>query len=75
MCLKKIIAGILLALVMMTGMFLLACDGHKDKGGDNKTTPTGETEIDVEEMGWTDELGDARSNSDANDSDYTGWVK
>ena len=72
--LKKIIACILLAALLITGNFLFACDGCKDKDGNNKTTPTGETEVDVSGM-WDDELGEAHANPDANDSDYTGWVK
>ena len=70
---KKIIAGLLLVAVMMTGLFLLACDGCEDDKV--KDTPVyEEDEVDLTGM-WTDELGDAHANPDAKDEDYTGWVK
>ena len=71
---KKIIAGILLVAVMMTGLFLLACDGCEDDKV--KDTPVyEENEVDLTGM-WTDEMGEVSTDpTGKNDSDYTGWAK
>ena len=70
---KKVIAGVLLVAVMITGLFLLACDGCKDEDK-SKTAPTNETEIDLSGM-WDDIDIEIGSGENANDSDYTDWVR